>query len=311
MKLIHSHSVQAEQPSSQIAAVLETINEDQLRNWVKRISVPRHFQIEAEENRATADWLAGEFEQIGYQIERQGQFDNVVTRPAGTFDEVLLVGAHYDSVPGCPGADDNGSAVAALLSCAAACRRWITELPVVFVAFNCEEMGFVGSSDFVESALPDASFRVRCAHILEMLGFASSKKGSQRLPTGLPIQLRDTGDFLGLLANDHSASFMESIVSAAATYVPDLPVTGLTVPPGAERALPVLARSDHVPFWAQSIPAVMWTDTAEFRNPNYHRATDTSDTLDYTFLRRVTQVLTAAVIGQAVGDQGVKPQKTL
>lgn len=308
MNLIHSQTVQAKQPSSEIAAVLETIDEDQLRNWVNRISVPRHFQIEGERNRATADWLAGEFEQMGYQIERQGQFDNVVARPAETFDEVLLVGAHYDSVPGCPGADDNGSAVAALLGCAAACRGWKTELPVAFVAFNCEEMGFVGSSDFVESALPDASFQVRCAHILEMLGFASSEKGSQRRPTGLPIPLSDTGDFLGLLSNNHSAGFMESVVGSAATYVPDLPVTGLTVPPGAERALPVLARSDHVPFWARSIPAVMWTDTAEFRNPNYHKATDTPDTLDYAFLRKATQVLTSAVIEQAIGEQGLRPQ---
>lgn len=304
MKLIHSYTVQAEEPFSEIAAVLDAITEDQLRRRVQRISVPRHFEIEPEENRATANWLAGEFKIMGYQIERQGEFDNIVARPVEPFAEVILVGAHYDSVPGCPGADDNGSAVAALLGCAAACARWKAELPVVFVAFNCEEMGFVGSRDFVEIGLRDAPFRVRCAHILEMLGYASSAKGSQRLPTGLPIQLGDTGDFLGLLSNDHSAAFMESIVGTAATYVPALPVTGLTVPPGAERALPVLARSDHVPFWAQSIPAVMWTDTAEFRNPNYHQPTDTPDTLDYKFLRRVTQVLTAAVIGQAVATDG-------
>jgi Zn-dependent M28 family amino/carboxypeptidase len=311
MKLIHSHTVQAAKASSEIVAALDSIAEDQLRDWVERISMPRHFEAEPDQNCATADWLADEFETMGYQTERQGPFNNIVARPTEAFEEVILVGAHYDSVPGCPGADDNGSAVAALLGCAAACALWKTELPVVFVAFNCEEMGFVGSRDFVEAGLPDAPFRVRCAHVLEMLGYASSAKGSQRLPTGLPIRLSDTGDFLGLLSNDHSASFMESIVCVAGTYVPDLPVTGLTVSPGAERALPVLARSDHVPFWARSIPAVMWTDTAEFRNPNYHQPTDTADTLDYPFLHKVTQVLTAAVIGQAVFDHSVRPQQFL
>ena len=63
--------------------------------------------------------------------------------------------------------------------------------------------------------------------------------------------------------------------------------------------MPVLARSDHVPFWDEEIPAVMWTDTSEFRNHNYHCHTDTPDTLDYRFLRRVTQLLTASVIAQA------------
>lgn len=69
--------------------------------------------------------------------------------------------------------------------------------------------------------------------------------------------------------------------------------------PGAERVFPVLARrSDHVPFWTRNIPAIMWTDTAEFRNPNYHQTTDTPDTLDYMFLKRVTMLLAATVFVQ-------------
>ena len=111
------------------------------------------------------------------------------------------------------------------------------------------------------------------------------------MPTGLPIELPDRGDFLGLLADERSAAAMRRIMEHAGAAVPELPITGLEVVPGAERAFPVLARSDHVPFWRANIPAVMWTDTAEFRNPNYHRETDTPDTLDYLFLKRVTQAL--------------------
>ena len=169
----------------------------------------------------------------------------------------------------------------------------------MFVAFNCEEDGLAGSREFVESYLPGAPFKLRSVHILEMVGYASSAPGSQRVPAGLPIKISDRGDFLGLLANSASLELMDSVVRHAATYTPQLPVTGLKVRLGLEKHFPVLARSDHAPFWAKEIPALMWTDTSEFRNPNYHLRTDTPDTLNYDFLRKVTQLLTASVVEQA------------
>jgi len=288
--------------SKNIRALIETITEVQLHNWVERISVPRHFEVEPEQNRATATWLIREFRSMGYAVERQGPFANIVAGPDRAdraMEEVVLIGAHYDSVPTCPGADDNGSAVAALLGCAAACALWRPASPVVFVAFNREEDGLLGSRDFVESFLPTADFRVTCAHILEMVGYANSEPGSQRVPTGLPIKMRDTGDFLGLLANGISTNAMNFALSRAETYVSDLPVIGLNIKLGLEKYFPVLGRSDHAPFWEKKTPAVMWTDTSEFRNPHYHRESDTPDSLDYRFLRRVTQLLAACVIQQA------------
>jgi Zn-dependent M28 family amino/carboxypeptidase len=281
--------------------LLKTISEIQLREWVERISVPRHFRAEREHNRATARWLHDVLAAFGYRVERQGPYTNILAFPESSADlhEVILVGAHYDSVANCPGADDNGSAVAALLGCAAACSLWRPLLPVVFVAFNREEDGLLGSRDFVESYLPQAAFKVRCAHILEMVGYASSEPGSQRLPAGLPVKISDTGDFLGLLANRRSAKAMDFVLRQARTHVPELPVSGLNVKLGLEKYFPVLSRSDHAPFWARKIPAVMWTDTSEFRNHHYHRSTDTPDTLNYPFLRQVTQLLTACVIRQA------------
>lgn len=299
MKIIHSSEVSPAIPSTKVAALLETIAEDQLRAWVERISVPRHFNAEPAQNRATADWLYHLFESLGLRVERQGEFSNILALPEGSFEQVILVGAHYDSVPRCPGADDNGSAVAAMLGCAAACSLWRPALPVVFVAFNREEDGLRGSRDFVETYLPNARFGVHSAHILEMVGYASSEPGSQRVPTGLPINISDTGDFLGLLANGLSGAVMDSVLRHAGTYLPDLPVTGLQVKLGVEKFFPVLSRSDHAPFWVKKIPAVMWTDTSEFRNHHYHKSTDTPDTLNYRFLRQVTQLLTASVIQQA------------
>lgn len=205
----------------------------------------------------------------------------------------------YDSVPMTPGADDNGSAVAAMLGCAEACALWRPNPAVAFVAFNREEDGLLGSRDFVRSYLPKAGLRVCCAHVLEMVGFARDEPGSQRLPPGLPIRVPDKGDFLGLLANRHSSAPMNFALRQAATYLPEFPVLGLDVKLGLERFFPVLGRSDHAPFWEMKIPAVMWTDTSEFRNDNYHRATDTPDTLNYGFLAQVTRLLIATVIAQA------------
>jgi hypothetical protein len=299
MQIRHSNQVSAVKRSEQMGRLIETISGGQLRQWVERISVARHFVCEAAANRAIAKWLEETFEEMGYRVQRQGPFANIVAAPEGVAGEVILVGAHYDSVPMCPGADDNGSAVAAMLGCALACSFWRPTAPVVFAAFNREEEGLQGSRDFVEAYLPEAPFRVRCAHILEMVGYASDEPGSQRAPAGLPIKLSDVGNFLGLLANGASSKFMDFVLERAGSYAPELPVTGLGVKLGLEKFFPVLMRSDHAPFWAVNVPAVMWTDTSEFRNNNYHRDTDTPETLNYDFLRRVTQLLTASVIEAA------------
>ncbi len=295
----HAHKVKPVERLPQLAAILDTVNESQLRQWVEHLSVPRHYVAEPKQNQATADWLAQVFGSFGYRVERQGEFSNIVALPACAVEQVIVVGAHYDSVPGCPGADDNGSAVAAMLGCAAACTQWHSALPVVFVAFNREEDGLLGSREFVQSYLPQAALEVRCAHILEMVGYASSEPGSQRLPTGLPVKISDTGDFLGLLATGASKAAMDLVLRHAGAYLPGLPVTGLNVRLGLERYFPVLARSDHAPFWDAKIPAVMWTDTSEFRNHHYHLSSDTPDTLNYPFLKQVCQLLTACVIHQA------------
>jgi Zn-dependent M28 family amino/carboxypeptidase len=186
-----------------------------------------------------------------------------------------------------------------MLGCAAACSLWRPALPVIFVAFNREEDGLLGSKNFVETYLSELNFRINCAHILEMVGFASSEAGSQRIPPGLPVKVSDKGDFLGLLANRHSNKPMDFVLCRAGAYTPDLPVMGLDVKLGLEKYFPVLSRSDHAPFWSKKIPALMWTDTSEFRNNNYHRDCDTPDTLNYGFLKHVTQLLTACVIQQA------------
>jgi hypothetical protein len=286
----------AGRPQSALAQLLESISEHELREWVRRLAVPRHFVFEPDENEGVALWLAARFQSWGYRVQMQGEWRNVVALPARSNEPLILVGAHYDSVGGCPGADDNASAVAAMLGCAKACSQLKPSAPVAFVGFNREEDNLLGSRDFVKWLETKESFEIEEAHILEMVGYASDAPGTQRIPPGLPVKVPDTGNFLGVLANRASHETLDDVLSCASTYLPEFPVIGLRVTLGLERYFPVLLRSDHAPFWAVKKPALMWTDTSEFRNPFYHQPGDKPDTLNYEFLRRVTQLLVATVL---------------
>jgi Peptidase family M28 len=134
---------------------------------------------------------------------------------------------------------------------------------------------------------------MRDAHVLEMVGFRGGPGCEQRLPLPwAPPSLRKP-DFLGLLTkgpSNPSADLARARARSGELRV----VTAKTWGP-LERLLPDITRSDHYPFWSAGLPATLWTDLGDFRNPNYHRATDTPDTLDYAFLREVTALLCAVV----------------
>jgi len=288
MKLLDSQKISRQQIDPSIQNAAETISAGYLKEIVNRIAIPRHYVAEAANNRYIRDLIFQELEAFEYVVSFQGIHDNIVAypKPLKANEPVILVGAHYDSVPFSPGADDNASAVAALLACARSLSRLNVSYPVCFLAFNREEEHFLGSRDFVRTGLPEIEISVAEAHIFEMVGYC----GDQKVPSGLPIRLPKQGDFLGVLGNRRSNHLIKPLLALAAGYLPGFQVLGLQVYLGAERVFPVLKRSDHVPFWSIGLPALMWTDTAEFRNPNYHKRTDTPETLDYDFLRSVTQL---------------------
>lgn len=288
----------AGKPQGEINSLLESVSEPELRRWVERLAVPRHYICEPEENEGVALWLTAQLQSWGYEVQFQGEWRNVIALPPEVSNPLVLVGAHYDSVGGCPGADDNASAVAAMLACAKACSTRRPAPSVCFVSFNREEDNLLGSRDFVRWLDAQSKIKIECAHILEMVGFASDLPETQRIPPGLPVRVPDTGNFLGLLANRDADDVLDKALASASTYQPALPVIGLCVTLGLEKYFPVLLRSDHAPFWQKKIPAVMWTDTSEFRNPFYHQPGDKPHTLNYRFLRAVAQALTACVLDQ-------------
>lgn len=264
--------------------------QDALRTLVEELARPRSATHEAPENERCRGLLARRLDRLGYHVSLEGPHQNVLALPRGYAGEPLtLVGAHYDSVPGSPGADDNASALAALLSCAAyhAGRRHPPR--VAFVAFNREEEGLLGSADFVRRLGRGAGPSIRRAHILEMVGYTGP---SQRGVEGLPFQLPRVGDFLGLVGDTQSG--VEGLVQLARGASPELHVLGVELSLYLAQRVHALHRSDHAPFWAAGRPAILWTDTAEHRNPHYHRPSDLPETLDYAFLQRVTELLIAA-----------------
>ncbi|MEN0063919.1 MAG: M28 family peptidase [Myxococcota bacterium] len=262
-----------------------------LEEQVRWLSVPRHGVAESSANRRIADDIALAFQSYGYRTTHQGRFRNVLALPEGP-GPFTLVCAHYDTVPGTPGADDNASAVAVMLGLA---RQRPAQ--TAFVAFNREEDGMLGSTDFVEWLAEPGGPSFSAIHVLEMVGYTDPRPGSQRVPYPIPRMLvpRDTGDFIAIVGIGAGWSLAGDVRRAAKGSMGVPPVLTLQAPLGLLGWAPDLGRSDHFPFIQARLPAVMWTDTAEFRTPHYHRPTDTPQTLDVTFMAEVLELLRQTV----------------
>lgn len=264
--------------------------EGELEGWVRALAHPRHFWAERSENRRIGDAIAEELGRIGFRVEAKGPYRNIVALPREESRPCTLVCAHYDSVPGSPGADDNASGVAVMLACArhvAASR--VAYAHVGFVAFNAEEDGLLGSRDFVTHGLPELRMTVEMVHVLEMCGYRAFHQGSQLGPFPPNLLGVDAGTFIAMIGRGASnravrRAFDPEIVS-------NVHRIGLETTELATRLFPDLSRSDHAPFWSANLPAVLWTDTGNFRNPNYHRASDIPETLDYRFMADVTKLV--------------------
>jgi Zn-dependent M28 family amino/carboxypeptidase len=285
--------------SVRVADALRSVSSERLHAYVDMLAFPRNYSAERGANVRARDLLLRLLRNLGYAPVLHGAYDNIVAvSRAAAEPPYLLLGAHYDSVPGTPGADDNASAVAACLESA----RLVKEKDIgstMIVLFNREEDGLLGSREFVADLPTQPAWAVQEAHIFEMVGFCTRAARSQRMPPGLPpIFAPKVGDFLALLANRNSNSVAEALLALAATYVPQSSVLALKIYLGIERYFGHLLRSDHAPFWEAGIPAVMWTDTSEFRNPHYHQTSDTPDSLDYDFLSQVTRLALARAVSR-------------
>ena len=199
----------------------------------------------------------------------------------------ILIGAHYDAVPGSPAADDNATGVAVLLELAKAFAAQPLKYPVRLVAFDMEEYGLLGSEAYAEE-LKQQQQPLRLMISLEMLGYCDHTPGSQRYPTGLERFYPDTGNFIALIGNLTTIFDLIKLsrhISKAGTPSQILPVPNKGLMVRATRL------SDHSPFWDRGYRAMMITDTAFMRNPHYHKDSDRIETLDLDFLTGICRGL--------------------
>ena len=251
-----------------------------------------------------ANYIRSVFEEAGLSVREQDYryYDQRVANVLATAAKAAgasayyVVGAHYDTVLTTPGADDNASAVAVMLELAKRMQQVGLTAPVLFAAFTLEEppaylTGHQGSRIFVRRCQRSGD-RVLGAIILEMVGYTANRQNYPYLPRwpGYPAE----GNFIGIVGNWRSLRFGRSILRGFRKNQ-DLPTESLFVPLDGW-ILPETRMSDHASFWDARLPALMVTDTAFFRNPNYHLPSDTIDTLDFTFMAKLVKSLELALL---------------
>lgn len=214
-------------------------------------------------------------------------------------EELVVIGAHYDSVIGTPGADDNATGVAALIELGRLLAQRRHERSLRLVAFVNEEPPHFQTADMgslvYARALRARGARVHAMLSLESLGYFSDQKGSQSYPMGLGLVYPTTGNFMGIVG-DRSSSEVVEAVARAFRDAGRIPFEKAALP----GSIPGVGWSDQWSFWQAGYPGVMITDTAPFRNPHYHQRSDLPDTLDFDRLTHTVRALEVAVEALAV-----------
>jgi hypothetical protein len=248
------------------------------------------------------DYITSELTRAGYIVRRQDYSvygivsTNLDTESPGDGrkGEIVVVGAHYDSVAGALGADDNGSGVAAVLALARAFAGRHTARTLRFVAFANEEPPYFWTDD-MGSLVYAKACRARGDNIVAMLSLETvayfrDAPHTQHYPPPLGYVYPDRGDFVAFVGNLGSRTLTRDAVRVFRQSV-QLPSEGAALPGW----VPGVGWSDQWAFWQVGYPGVMVTDTAPFRNPNYHTSRDAPDTLDYPRFARVVSGLSKVV----------------
>lgn len=277
------------------SALLPQVSTDRLRAHVDAIDGPRPLASAA--GVAAADYVDAQLAAFGYSVKHQSATSDATTMPNVFVDKpgtacpgkVFVVGAHFDSVSTAPGADDNASGVAGMLEAARVLKKTRLPIAVRFVGFSLEEAGLGGSTAMANSLFSAAADVVGMIS-LEMIGFTT---------TGKDPFIGAEQNSLFMVGNPASGYMTRVFGAAAFEYLPHLFAPALVVDPAL---VGDVMRSDHARFWSRGFQALMLTDLANFRNPNYHKATDTVDTLDFDFMARSTRAVIAGLVAYATLD---------
>ena len=236
------------------------------------------------------NYITASLKSLGWlpNLQRFADGINIVAERPGTSPTAgtIIVAAHYDTVPGSPGADDNASGVATLLELARIFHDLPTAQTLKLVFFDAEEIGLRGSLAFTANKANLAN--LDGVVVMDMIGFGCYTPGCQKYPPGLPsFAQRNRGDFLAVVGDAEHLQLLNAFKSATVPVITlPIPLKGLFTPD--------VLRSDHAPFWYQGIGAVLVTDTANLRSPHYHQSSDTVANIDRAFFTSAAQVVVNA-----------------
>jgi Peptidase family M28 len=281
-----------------------------LKAHVLAIASEEHNIAHPEALERSARYIEATLSGLGYAVSRQEfetegakvrNLEAAIRGDAAGASRLTVIGAHYDSVRGAVGANDNGSGVAALLELARLLKgfRPAAELRLVFYVNEEEPYSRTERSGSVVHAasLAEAGKQVTAMLSLETIGCYREAPGSQRYPFPLNLFYPSTGDFIAFVANLRSRSLLHRVIGSFRKRVA-FPAEGTAAP----ESLADIGRSDHWSYWRHGWPALMVTDTAPFRYAHYHTAQDTPDKIDYERLARVVKGLEGAVRDLASGE---------
>ncbi len=294
-----------------IQQIVNQVDSNNLRNNLQFITGIRHRTSGPVQLQRVKDSINNRFLRYGLQTSVQN-FDyssynaqNFMGRLPGTTreDTTYLMDGHYESLGTSPGADDNGSAVAAFLEAARILSQYSFCNTIKFIAFDLKEAGLVGSGRYVSEGIP-AYEKIAGVLNFEMIGYYCDAPNCQQIPSGFCSLFpavcdsinsqQGRGNFLNNVANVNSNPLRYAFDSCARLYVPQLRVISLATP-GNGQSTPDLRRSDHARFWDANYKALMLTDGANFRNPNYHTVNDTLGSINFTFMTNTLKATIAAI----------------
>ena len=236
----------------------------------------------------------GQVETQEFKIKGRSHYNLILDLPARSniaLKPPILIIAHYDTVPGSPGADDNGTGIAVLLELARVFSSNTAQFPLRLVAVDLEEYGLLGSKAYA-GFLQQQKQSLRLVISLEMLGYCDNTPNSQLYPPLLKYFYPSEGNFIALISNFHT--MFDTINMAKNIKKTSIPCEWL-VAPLRGFLVPDTRRSDHAPFWDCGYKAIMVTDTANLRNPHYHKPSDTLATINLDFLTGVCEGLIEAI----------------
>ncbi len=285
-----------------IAALVASVQQQNVEDHIDQLSDiigPRSPYGEPSALQAAADYVEDELQGYGYSVTVDPvthaglTFPNVIGVQDGTVcpERVFIVGAHYDTVPNAPGADDDASGIAGVLEIARVLSGTPLPATVWYTGFTMEELGLLGSIHMAQEESGQGT-PIIGMYSFDMIAYTEE-----------PPE-----DSIAVIGNEASVRLMDSFERASETYVPELATLPVTVP-GNGQTIPDTRRSDHAPFWDAGYQALFATDMANFRNPYYHTPLDTIDTLDLLFATNVTKAMLATTADYLTydGDSDTQP----